>query len=425
MSDYILTVHDELLSNLILMNCNNIIYNDGYPSKVATIKGKRANISLVATSDDKYNHFLNSMKRKYTMIKISDSDDEILKNNYSLSTSEIIVYLILLHHYIVSQTDNAVITIKQINKEYRQIRSMNDYLYDGYLRAIEKLHRKKIHYDIKKKYVGNHKIVNQSDTHRLLNIADCVELKKDCRLVYNLGNFGKILRDGKNYSTIVPKGVYSCKYANISYLLTFLYLSRIVFINRNQKRNKQPVKRISLRTICQNIYKYNRQGYNMNITYADVLDNNVAYIDKKKFNSQFYDTLADDYKVWNEHKEMYYRGLIESDKKKISKCVNKNRDLKMIVQNLKSILTILKDTHHIADFNLIVPAMIRKGMDGSFDWKDINGKNWDMFMIELLFLPYDTQSTKLNMESIRNSAEDVINKGKSLTNIKRNENEDR
>ncbi len=425
MNNYILTVHDELLSNLILMNCNNIIYNNDYPSKIATIKGKRASISLVATLDDKYDKFLSNMKKNYTKIKMVDSDDEILKNNYNLSASEIIVYLILLHHYIVSQTDNAVITIKQINKEYRQIKSMNDYLYDGYLKAIQKLYRKKVHYDIKKKYVGNHKIVNQSDTHRLLNIVDCIQLKKDCRFVYNLGSLGKILRDSKNYSTIVPKGAYSCKYANINYLLIFLYLSRMVFINRNQKRNKQPVKRISLRTICQNICKYNRQGYNMNITYADVFDNNLAYANKIKFNSKFYEVMADDYKLWNECKERYYCGLIDSGKKKVNKCINRNRDLKMVVHNLKLILTILKDTHHIADFNLIAPAKIRsQGCDFPVDWKQINGKNWDMFMIEILFLPYDTQSTKLNMESIRNSAETILNRGKSSTNIERNENED-
>ena len=57
-SEYILTVHDELLSNLILLNCNNIVYNDNLPSKVATIKGKRVDISLVATSDDKYKKFI-------------------------------------------------------------------------------------------------------------------------------------------------------------------------------------------------------------------------------------------------------------------------------------------------------------------------------------------------------------------------------
>lgn len=401
MNDYILTVHDELLSNLIHMNCNNVIYNNGYPSKVATIKGKHTNISLVATSVGNYNKFISDMKRQHMKLKITDSDNDLLKNNYSLSASEIIVYLILLHHYIMSQTDNAIITIKQINKQYRSIKTMNDYLYDGYLMAIEKLNRKIVHYDIKKKYVGNHKIVNQSDTHKLLNIVGCTQLTKDCSFEYNLGNFGRILRDSKCYSTIIPKGVYSCKYANINYLLIFLYLSRMVFINRNQKRNRQSVKRLSLRTICRNICKYNRQGYNMNITYEDVFDNNVAYVDKLQFNSQFYDNLADDYGKYNSQKEMYYRNLIESGKKKINKCINKNRDLKMFVNNLKLVLTILKETHYIADFNLMVPSEIKEEIL-QHDWKDINGKNWDMFMIELFFLPNDTQSIEIDMQSIIN-----------------------
>lgn len=424
MEDYILTIHDELISNLILMNCNNVIYNNGYPSKVATIKGKRANVSLIVTSNDKYNHFIDKMKKQYTKVKITESSDEILKNNYSLSSSEIIVYLILLHHYIVSKTDNAVITIKQINKQYRQIKSMNDYLYDGYIRAIEKLYRKKVHYDIKKKYVGNHKIVNHSDSHRLLNIIEFIPIKKDCRLVYNLGSLGMIIRDSKNYSTIIPKGAYSCKYSNINYLLIFLYISRMIYINRNQKRNRQLIKRISLRTLCKNICKYNRQGYNMNVTYEDVFDDNVSNIKKLVFNNQTYDQLANDYSVWNSHMEEYYSNRIDSSKKKINKCINKNRDLNMIVKNLKSVLTILKDSHQIVDFDLVAPSEMKNYPDvAPIRWKDINGKNWDMFMIELYFFPVNTESMKLNMESILNQAKRIENSGNSLTNIEREENE--
>ena len=143
-SEYILTVHDELVSNLILLNCNNIVYNDNLPSKVATIKGKRVDISLVATSDDKYKKFIKKKLSDNKNLEITEYDDEVLKNNYSLSSREIIVYLVLLHHYIVSQQDNAVITVRQINKYYRQIRSMNDYLYDSYIRAIQRLNQKQV-----------------------------------------------------------------------------------------------------------------------------------------------------------------------------------------------------------------------------------------------------------------------------------------
>ena len=102
-SEYILTVHDELVSNLILLNCNNIVYNDNLPSKVATIKGKRVDISLVATSDDKYKKFIKKKLSDNKNLEITEYDDKVLKNNYSLSSREIIVYLVLLHHYIVSQ----------------------------------------------------------------------------------------------------------------------------------------------------------------------------------------------------------------------------------------------------------------------------------------------------------------------------------
>lgn len=396
MNDYILTIHDEIVSNLILMNCSNVVYNDGYPSRIATIKGKRVDISLIATTD-KYASFLAEMKKKYTKKKISESDDEILKNNYSLSAGEIVMYLILLHHYIVNQTDIATITIKQINKEYRQIKSMNNYLFDSYVKALEKLSRKKVHFNIKRKYVNNHKITNYSDTHKLLNVIELIPLEKDWRIVYDLGSLGRIIRDSKNYSTIIPKGIYSCKYTEISYLLLFLYISRMVFINRNQKRKRSPVKRLALRTICKNICKYNRQGYNMNISYENVLDNNVINAKKMEFNNEFYDLYADDYRVWNERKERYYLGLIDRNKKAINKCINKNRDLKMIIKHLRNILTILKDTHYIADFNLLDTSFKCEEDIVSNDWNHINGKNWDSFIIEILFLPNDTQSMKDNM----------------------------
>lgn len=423
-SEYILTVHDELVSNLILLNCNNIVYNDNLPSKVATIKGKRVDISLVATSDDKYKKFIKKKLSDNKNLEITEYDDEVLKNNYSLSSREIIVYLVLLHHYIVSQQDNAVITVRQINKYYRQIRSMNDYLYDSYIRAIQRLNQKQVFYHIKKKYVGNRKLTNFKDTHKLLNIINATILKDDFRFEYNLGSLGKIIRDSKNYSTIVPNGIYSCKYSNINYLLIFLYLSRMIYINRNQRKSQQSVKRISLRTICENICKYDRNGYNMNITYADLFSNNIAIVKELEFNRQFYERTAEDYGLTNSGKEDYYLKLISRDKKKINKCINKNRDLRMIIKNLKSALTILKSTHQIVDFNLIMPARIREFEAESCNWNEINGKNWDMFMIELIFFPYDTQSMKLEMQRIKNYGESIVNKRKSLTNIERKENED-
>lgn len=421
-NDYILTIHDEIVSNLILMNCNNIIYNDDYPSKVATINGKRVDVSLIANTN-RYNKFIDEMKRKHVKEKIVDSDDYILKNDYSLSASEIIIYLILLHHYILSGTDNAVITLRQINKEYRGIKSINDYIYDSYISAFKKLSEKMFHYKIKKKYVGNHKLVNYSDTHNLLNIVSCIQLKNDCRFTYNLGSIGKIIRDSKNYSTIIPKGVYSCKYININYLLIFLYIARMIYINRNQKSKRQPIRRISLRTISRNICKYDRKGYNMNVTYEDVFDKNIVEINKIKYNLDFYKLYADNASLESAKKFAYYNNLVNSSNRKIRKCINKNRDLKMFVKNLKSVLTILKDTHQIADFSLKAPSIIYNigEDDGTCSWMDINGKNWDLFVIEILFFPYDTQCIEKSMQSLNNKLLGIENKGIKNTNIEREE----
>ena len=94
MKDYILTVHDEMISNLILMNCNNIIYYDDYPSRIAVINGKRVVVSLKATSK-RYDAYLEKMKDRHIKLNMKLSNDNILKNNYALSAQEIIIYLIL------------------------------------------------------------------------------------------------------------------------------------------------------------------------------------------------------------------------------------------------------------------------------------------------------------------------------------------
>lgn len=422
-ADYILTIHDELISNLILLNSKNIVYNDGLPSKVATIQGKRANISLVVGLSNKYN---NLIKRKKHKKDISEKEyNDFLQNNYSLTSQEIVVYLILLHHYIVSNQENAIITVKQINKYYRQIKTINDYLYDSYIKAIQGLNTKRVAYYIKKKYVNNHKLTGFKDNHKLLNIVNGTKLNNDFRFEYNLGSLGKIIRDSKNYSTIVPKGIYSCKYSNINYLLVFLYISRMIYINRNQRKIKQPIKRITLKKIFENICKYNKQGVNMCITYADVFYNDIKTANKLKFNNQFYELNIDEYRRSNYKKELYYLNKLECSKRQIDKCINKNRDFKMIMKNLKNVLTVLKSTHQIFDFNIIMPSRIKKYGPESIEvnWNEVTLKNFDMVMIELIFLPYDTQSMKMEMQRIENYEQTLENKGKSKTNIEREENE--
>lgn len=421
-ADYILTIHDELISNLILLNRNHIVYNDGLPSKVATIQGKRANISLVVGLSNKYSDLIRRKKDNKGVGKKEYGD--FLQNNYSLTSQEIVVYLILLHHYIVSNQENAIITVKQINKYYRQIKTINDYLYDSYIKAIQGLNTKRVAYYIKKKYVNNHKLTGFKDSHKLLNIVNGTKLKNDFRFEYNLGSLGKIIRDSKNYSTIIPKGIYSCKYANINYLLIFLYLSRMIYINRNQRKAKQPIKRITLQKLFENICKYNKQGINMGITYADVFYNDIKNAKKLKFNNQFYESYADDYRLTNSRKELYYLKRIKSNRQQIDKCINKNRDFKMLMKNLKSALTILKSTHQIFDFNIIIPSRIKdvgpEGIDAN--WNELTVNNFDMAMIELIFLPCDTQSMKMEMQRIENYEKTLENKRKRNANIEREEN---
>ena len=98
----------------------------------------------------------------------------------------------------------------------------------------------------------------------------------------------------------------------------------------------------------------------------------------------------------------------------------------MLLKNIKLALTTLKMTHQIVDFNLIMPSNVGnlfEGEDGTCDWNDINGRNWDMVMVEMFFLPIDTQSMKNEKQRMQKQVETLENKRKNISNIERNENE--
>ena len=98
----------------------------------------------------------------------------------------------------------------------------------------------------------------------------------------------------------------------------------------------------------------------------------------------------------------------------------------MLLKNIKLALTALKVTHQIVDFNLIIPSNIVNiydGQDGSCHWNDINGRNWNMVMVEMFFLPLDTQSMENEMQRMQKQVEILENKRKNNSNIERDENE--
>lgn len=386
-SEYILTVHDDLLSNLILLNCNNIIYNKDYPTKLATISGTRADVSLESYETEKLDKFVAEEKRKHTTNKLTSSDDYKLKNSYSLTAQEIVVYLILLHNYIMSEQDYAVISIKQINKEYRQIRSINDKTFDAYIKALIGLNKKTVYFNIKNKYIDRKRLRNYQDKHNLLHISKIVQLENDYQIIYSLGTFGKIIRDGHNYSSIAPKDTYAVSFSGINYLLVMMYLSRMIYINRRKKQSK-PVVRLSLSTICQNINKYNKQGYNTNITYADEFYNAVELAKNLEFNVNFYESLEDDYSRFNSRKQEYYQRLIKSHKKRAYEAINKNRDLKLIIRNIRYSLTRLKQTNQIKDFYLVKPNKCKEDEEYVY-WKDVNCNNWSEYVIDIALIEKD------------------------------------
>lgn len=382
-NNYIITVHDELISNLILLNCNNIIYNDaGDPTEIATISGKRANISIISTEDKLREKHKEECFRHWTSKLVSESDNHFLKNSYCLTAQEIIVYLILMHHYIINNQNHAIITIKQINKEYRQKKSINDRTYDAYVRAIKGLNNKEVYYKINKKYVGNHKLVNFQDRHKLLVIEDIVKLNNDISIVYNLGTLGEIIKDSKNYSAIVPKNVYSISFSDINYFLVMQYLSRMVFINRRRK-HPEIFKKISLCTIFKNINKYNKQGYNQNVNYDELMYKTQIDNEKLKVYLALDEDVEDDYNLTNSKKAEYYNKLNNSTRRKIDKNINKNRDLKMLLKNIQKCLTVLKYSYQIYDFAFLN----NKSNECKID--EIHLNNYSEFLILLAFYKYD------------------------------------
>lgn len=236
----VFTIHDEILIELFNLNRENIKfkmeYGIGYLYN--SYRGKRSEVGfIVKLSSNEITAFMNN---KITINDLLDKyADYIL-----LSNEEKYLLMILFDNYIISK-DNVIISLSKIEKDYRSKCTknrnvvINNKTFNKYYLLINSLSKKTIYVktncDFRKKGYG----VNNNDFEQQLLSINSIERigAKDLSINYSLGLYGKIIKNSKRYSTMIPKPLY---YLNLNQMKKFLvgvFIARHIFVGRKSILN--------------------------------------------------------------------------------------------------------------------------------------------------------------------------------------------
>ncbi len=243
----IITCHDNLLHDLVCMD--NIVYKevDNKPYLINLSKGRgyeigfRVDITKGLIKDSQL----------YTWDELEEFNQNILlgycERYLILSDVEFYIYNILLDNYLNSNTEICEISLKEIERKYRNkvIGKRNIVIskptYDRYIDVLDNLSIKEIYlktenYFRQQKYGVN----NRRFSHKLLKLINAYEDgSNNIKIVYSLGAFGKVLKLSRRYSTFLPARCYHYNFSQIKKYLVAYYLARNCFIRKGQI-NRRP-----------------------------------------------------------------------------------------------------------------------------------------------------------------------------------------
>lgn len=212
---------------------------------------------------------------------------ERLRQMSTFSREEIIMYLILFNHYVenidhIDEDGNIVITMKEIHCKYRNktlkmYSQIDNSTYKSYTQAIKLLSLKKISVDTyqardKIAYIRKNDIPSFTDYIIYRTPIMSKDGKKLVAIKYNLGKFGKLILTSKRMTSAFPVELLEKTYKEVGQVLIGLYISKILYINRNKKKTDNVII-ISVPSILKNIVYYDRQGKNTSKTLLERLNN--------------------------------------------------------------------------------------------------------------------------------------------------------
>lgn len=284
----ITTVYDEVLHKLETIEINNIDTEVLFKSnilKATTLFKDSQNGELKITLINE-----NPLHDELERVNNDQLSEEQYKKFYRLmiskhlllSAQDIILYRILLSHFINNQVNGiASISLDIIHKKYRgKVYKYNkeNGKYDSetlnaYINSFNKLLNIKVIINFGRsnlkvaKYYKFNEIFDISSP--LLQVSEGITRDNIDKLEfkYKLGRIGEYFVNSKQYGQLLPKKLYSLRFNQIDTFNMSIYFIRMIVIN---KRWKKDIK-INVSTLLSRIMKYNIKGYNTLFTYLQYI----------------------------------------------------------------------------------------------------------------------------------------------------------
>lgn len=287
----ITTMYDEILCKYETMTAD-MLDEDAFHNGLIRIKKiiydkKFGYVQIMLSNDEKLKKY-ETMAKEKTGVGLSSLPQgkkfakKLITENILLTAQDIVIYRILISHYINNQIDNeATITLDEIHNMYRgkYFKYMNGKdRYDGntlqaYLKSIDKLSSITIYlrfadstlkslrrYKKQARYSFQHKML-------VINNRDSGNNILDNKIKYSLMDMGRYYIESKQYGQFTPYDIYRLRFNQIDIFNMAIYISRIIVINRKQRKS------INLRvcTILSRFMKYDRCGFSLSLTYYEYL----------------------------------------------------------------------------------------------------------------------------------------------------------
>ncbi|MGM9875675.1 MAG: hypothetical protein ACI310_00400 [Bacilli bacterium] len=279
------TVYDNVLSKIETMTRDNVDIDTFRNIKHIKVKDKIIDkkYGVVDISLINENLFSQYSKSITTLEATRNLANQILVQMVLLTAQDIMIYRILLSHYINYQQNGiATITLDKIHNEYRGKTFMykkGSERYDretlqAYIRSFRKLRMLTINIRFSESKLKSFKSFKDKDKtffqHKMLIFHNQISIANvsDVEIKYSLGDFGTYICNSRQYGQLLPQEMYQLRFNQIDTFNLAMYIARMIVINRRCRKEIT----IYVGTLLSRINKYDMKGYSTSYTYLKYLE---------------------------------------------------------------------------------------------------------------------------------------------------------
>lgn len=281
------TIYDEVLHKIETLDRNNIdnvaLFNSRILKATTIFKDSNGGVMKITLINDK------SLAIGMEQLDIANLSKEqqmlfcrlMIQKHLLFTAQDIILYRILLNHYINNQVDGvATISLDTIHKEYRgkafryeKGKKYDDDTFQAYINTLNKLISTTVIFNFDE---SNLKVARYYKFNEEYNISSqLLQISKGItgdnidttKFSYTLGKIGDYFVNSKQYGQLLPKEIYSLRFNQIDTFNIAIYVARMIIINKRWRKNIN----IYVSTLLSRIMKYNIKGYSTSLTYIQYL----------------------------------------------------------------------------------------------------------------------------------------------------------